>query len=406
MAAVLFGCDTDAASRTEKQRPAASSHQSSSRQTRQKHSAVKPAAQQEPEVAAGDPESEKWDEKWDEVIARMQPRQCNPDGWCTVYELPPRSGKWLGSIWPKDGQLFVAGGYGAVVHFDGTSWHYYDTPANSMLREIRGSGVNDMYAVGTMLTIVHWDGETWKAELGPKGNPRGNGCWDLRVVASGEVYVTCRSGAKLEAYHRADGKWSKIDEIPETVPDIRRNRIPPPEPLPKECSKPRNAAFAYSDRDTIAVCQFGKIYRAEAGAQCWQRFGREEKRGWFRYFRMGNRWIGTESAYAVFREIDGEKDPYERWTRLPYPKGLRNPSAVFLESDSGPAYFFAKGGEVFVYDGESWKQESTGAKHGVQNAKRLGSAILATSRTRVLVKKLDGGSKESRTSTGDRPSPY
>ncbi len=390
VAAVLVGCDKDAASRTVKQRPVASSHQSSSRQKRQKHSAEKPAVRQEPEVAARDPESE----KWDEVIARMQPRQCNPDGWCTVYELPPRSGKWVGSIWPKDGQIFIAGGYGAVVHFDGRQWRFYDTPASTKLFQIRGSGVNDMYAVGTMLTIVHWDGNTWKAELGPKGTPRNSHCGISSVVALGDVYVSCTHAGKERIYHREDGKWLTVEKIPDTIPLI--DDPGPPEPLRDPCSKPQFTWFERSGRDVIAVCTSDEIYRADEGGQVWHRFGREGSTGSygsFWYFRMGNRWIGRGPEYAVFRDIGGGEDPEQSWTRLPYPEKLKRPQDHLLLSDTGPAYFFSDDGGVHVYDGKTWTSESTGTKPGIRNAERLGNTIMATAHNRILIKKLDGSAK-------------
>lgn len=70
------------------------------------------------------------------------------------------------SVWaasPTD--VWAAGGYRILVHYDGTSWKQATLPYASNQYEVWGLGPNDVYTVGQYGyqtgQVLHWDGTSW-----------------------------------------------------------------------------------------------------------------------------------------------------------------------------------------------------------------------------------------------------
>jgi hypothetical protein len=53
------------------------------------------------------------------------------------------------------------------VHWNGTSWTQFPTghPATSALRGLWGSAANDVWAAGEFGHIIHWDGTAWSDSI-------------------------------------------------------------------------------------------------------------------------------------------------------------------------------------------------------------------------------------------------
>jgi photosystem II stability/assembly factor-like uncharacterized protein len=66
-------------------------------------------------------------------------QDCTKDGWCRVHQLPKNNRGWLQKLWasgPDD--IFAAGGYGTIVHFDGKHWRAQENAAGhkTILRKV------------------------------------------------------------------------------------------------------------------------------------------------------------------------------------------------------------------------------------------------------------------------------
>jgi len=83
------------------------------------------------------------------------------DGWCWMYPTP--QGNPLTAITgfsPTD--VWTIGRLGTIEHYDGTNWteSSLPSPKNQLLLHLFGVATDDLWAVGDGL--FHWDGHTWK----------------------------------------------------------------------------------------------------------------------------------------------------------------------------------------------------------------------------------------------------
>lgn len=125
---------------------------------------------------------------------------CSPAGWCWVYPRVPDLDYADVTTVPGTGEIWAVGrGFGAIVHYDGTRWtgashgldgaiaisaattnsvwiltstnglHRYDgtswapttVPSVPSLRALHAVSPSDVWAVGDLGTVLHWDGATW-----------------------------------------------------------------------------------------------------------------------------------------------------------------------------------------------------------------------------------------------------
>jgi len=62
--------------------------------------------------------------------------------------------------------IWVSGGSGTMLHWDGAAWSRSDTHTVQHLYEVFAFGPNDIYVGGRSGTILHWDGSDW-ASIAP-----------------------------------------------------------------------------------------------------------------------------------------------------------------------------------------------------------------------------------------------
>jgi hypothetical protein len=112
-------------------------------------------------------------------------------GWCSAVEFPPLRTIFAFSI----NDIWFARG-GSLVHYNGSTF-YNDCEMNPLLdgsiNKIWGADSNDLYAVGDLGTIIHYNGSSWqKIESGTTvdiqdiwgaKNPD-SGEWEILAVAS------------------------------------------------------------------------------------------------------------------------------------------------------------------------------------------------------------------------------
>jgi hypothetical protein len=95
--------------------------------------------------------------------------------------------------------------YGFIEFFDGSKWSQQSVPiATSFLRDVHGSGPNDIWAVGYSGTVLHYDGMYWTAPMtGITADLQG-----VRALGPSDVWV---SGGHGELYHFDGMKWARQD---------------------------------------------------------------------------------------------------------------------------------------------------------------------------------------------------
>jgi hypothetical protein len=88
---------------------------------------------------------------------------------------PPHTSKWAvqnsgilnrgRAVWGSSGNdVFAVGSRGTIVHYDGTAWSPMNSGSDAELLGVWGSSSSDVFAVGysaTGGTILHYNGTTW-----------------------------------------------------------------------------------------------------------------------------------------------------------------------------------------------------------------------------------------------------
>ncbi|GGE63491.1 hypothetical protein GCM10011533_14900 [Streptosporangium jomthongense] len=183
--------------------------------------------------------------------------------WRRVPEVGAGDGDVLWSGWTGDGELFVVGDEGMVMRFvgqngaDGRQWQKMNVPTRLPLHGIWGPTTDNLFAVGWMGCILHFDGVQWQLLRGGvidteggrfaaceentplfaiDGNDQGqawavgddgmilhyDGCrWqreqsptqvNLRAVTCGPDNTVYVAGGEGTVLHRdSHGQWSKLD---------------------------------------------------------------------------------------------------------------------------------------------------------------------------------------------------
>ncbi len=91
----------------------------------------------------------------------------------------------LRDLWgsgPND--VFTVGNGGTIAHFDGNRWSRMASGTMEDLQAVFGSGPNDVYAVGNNSTCLRYDGSSWSSVIGPTGQLK-----DVWASGPNDVYV-------------------------------------------------------------------------------------------------------------------------------------------------------------------------------------------------------------------------
>ena len=121
--------------------------------------------------------------------------------WISPYP----QGNTLNDVWGASGtDVFAVGDVGAIVHYDGTTWTVVASGTEANLLGVGGTTGSDVFAVGQKGTILHYDGVAWAAMDSPT-------LADLAAVwaASPSDVFAVGSGGTILHY---DGlSWSVMD---------------------------------------------------------------------------------------------------------------------------------------------------------------------------------------------------
>jgi hypothetical protein len=87
---------------------------------------------------------------------------CSVDRWC--WEGPLPQGNALRGIWGAAARdLWAVGDLGTILHWDGSGWSSRPSGTTAALSAVWGSSATDAWAVGAAGTILHWNGTAWSS---------------------------------------------------------------------------------------------------------------------------------------------------------------------------------------------------------------------------------------------------
>ncbi|UCF94424.1 MAG: DUF4214 domain-containing protein, partial [Desulfobacterales bacterium] len=100
--------------------------------------------------------------------------------------------------------VFAVGNSRTILHYDGNSWKAMDSASANDLRGVWGSSAGDVFAVGNSGTILHYDGSAWD-EMDSGSTNDLCGVWGS---SANDVFAVGHSGTSL---HYDGNSWKAMD---------------------------------------------------------------------------------------------------------------------------------------------------------------------------------------------------
>ena len=144
------------------------------------------------------------------VISPVSVAQTDDTGWVWLNPLP--QGNTLRALWGTGpNNIYAVGDVGTILHYDGSSWQpLSNLPGNNFLLDIWGAGPNDIFAVGQN-ALWHYNGTSWQAMSPPSvlGSFLMQGVWGS---ASNNVYAVgvAPSGIGIVLHYNGIA-WSMVN---------------------------------------------------------------------------------------------------------------------------------------------------------------------------------------------------
>jgi hypothetical protein len=118
-----------------------------------------------------------------------------------IYE---NGGDDLSTVWGSGANdVWAVGQLGTIRHYDGTQWTFFSSGTRADLTRVWGTSAEDAWVVGAGGTILHWDGTAWSAFSSPTRNDL-NGVW---ASATNDAWAAGSNGALL---HWDGASWSIV----------------------------------------------------------------------------------------------------------------------------------------------------------------------------------------------------
>lgn len=139
------------------------------------------------------------------------------DGW---EKVPAGTEQSLKAVWgsgPRD--VWAVGRLGTIVHFDGDGWSESPSGVSYNLHGVWGSGPSDVWAVGDAGTALHWNGSAWsKTTMSPA-----NDLTSIWGSGPSDVWAVQANNAKTlySVLHWDGSQWAQVplglDALPELI---------------------------------------------------------------------------------------------------------------------------------------------------------------------------------------------
>jgi hypothetical protein len=133
------------------------------------------------------------------------PEVCSSSGWC--WGAPGLQGNTLRAVAansPTD--IWAVGSLGMLLHFDGSSWSARWAPTQKSLRGL-WLDRSEVWAVGDDSTLFHYVGQVWESVALP-GLDAGVSLRAVTGDGSGRLWVAGDGGTLFE---RREGSWARVD---------------------------------------------------------------------------------------------------------------------------------------------------------------------------------------------------
>ncbi|HEX7701240.1 MAG TPA: hypothetical protein VF403_10970, partial [Kofleriaceae bacterium] len=110
--------------------------------------------------------------------------------------------------------VFVVGDMGTIVHWDGTQWIKMRVSFSSKLHAVAGSGPAEVFAVGDDGAIERYTGAGWADDLTVSGASQLHGLW---VAAPDELYTVGDTNSSA-IFHYHAGSWATPEVSAPPIP--------------------------------------------------------------------------------------------------------------------------------------------------------------------------------------------
>jgi len=133
----------------------------------------------------------------------------------------------LFAVWgTSHNDVYAVGSSGTILHYDGSNWSPMSTPTSASLEAVWGTASNNVYASGVDATMLRYDGSDWTAETLPSNDVHlTGGIWgsdadDIYAVGqyvSGEGVILHQDGSgwhnDLGKINGPDGSNTQFDNV-------------------------------------------------------------------------------------------------------------------------------------------------------------------------------------------------
>ncbi len=111
---------------------------------------------------------------------------------------------YLAGVWgSSSSDVFAVGGFGTILHYDGSTWSSMSSGTSKSLEGVWGSSGSDVFAIGEAGTILHYDGSTWS----PMSSGTSNYLWGVWGSSGSDVFAVGHFGTIL---HYDGSTWSSM----------------------------------------------------------------------------------------------------------------------------------------------------------------------------------------------------
>jgi hypothetical protein len=228
---------------------------------------------------------------------------------------------------------------GGIFHYDGSKWSEMSSSDDEflegiMLHAVWGSSSSDVYAVGSRLTILHYDGNGWspiETGLTPDAGP-GGGFWGVWGSSANDIYAV---GGHVVLHFDGDS-WRTID-----LPDTDRDRY--------------SGVWGSSTEDVFILGGLGRVYHYDGST--WEKMDVGEP------VNLNGIW-GASSEDVFAAGYDGRLFHFdgEEWSKMHELKGLHFRGIWGSSAEN----VYAAGtrerineGAIYHYNGTKWKRIKT-----------------------------------------------
>jgi len=259
-----------------------------------------------------------------------------PPVTCRWHTMSSGTTEDLWAIWGSGpGDVFVVGTIGTVLHFDGGAWSPMTGPPKR-IASLWGSGPANVYGVAYSAgdNVFRCDGNAWTvAHSGPHGL--------LAIWGSSpdDVYAVGSSGTIV---HFARGQWHEVSA--------------------HDSSGIRTGVWGSGPNNVYIVGRYGTVTHYNGSA--WKRMNPGVTGDSF----QGVTGLGPKQIYVLATATVGPEQQWyllqhdgAQWHRVDLPPAHRQSAVQSMGTWGRELVLGLDAGLLLLYDGQTWREEKTGA---------------------------------------------